>query len=116
MFLKITGALGCAVLFAALSQPSFARGKSSTGATNTVTGCVAQGPQPNQYVIKADNGKTYELTSSKVDIAKHVGHKVTVTGSTMSMKEKSGTSNTSSTMPEEHLKVRELKMVSTSCQ
>ena len=116
MYLKITSALGSALLFAALSQPSFARGKTSSGATQTVTGCVAQGDEPNEYSIKADDGKTYGLKSAKVDLAKHMGHKVTVTGSVTAAKEKNKVSK--SGVPEEdmHMKVNDLKMVSTTCQ
>lgn len=115
MFAKITAALGCAVLFAALSQPSFGRGKSST-ANTTVTGCLAKGDEANEYAIKADDGKTYGLKSSKVDLAQHMGHKVTVTGSVTPAKEKTKVSK--SGLPEEdmHMRVTDLKMVSTSCQ
>ena len=116
MLLRISSALACAFLFAALSQPSFARGKSGTANTASVTGCLAKGDEANEYAIKGDDGKTYGLRSSKVNLAEHLGHKVTVTGAVSHEKEKAKVS-TKSGLPEEdmHMKVGSLKMVSTSC-
>ena len=111
MLAKISGALACAVLVGGLSQPMSAGDKSAAA---TVTGCLAKGDGTNEYAIKADDGKTYGLKSSKVDLAQHMGHKVTVTGAVSNEKTKVSKSG----VPEEdaHMKVTDLKMVSTTCQ
>jgi hypothetical protein len=68
MLAKISGALTCALLVAGLSQPTFARGKTNAPNTATVTGCLTQGDEPNEYAVKStEDGKTYGLKSSKVD-------------------------------------------------
>jgi maltose-binding protein MalE len=118
MLVKISGVLVCAVLVAGLSQPTFARGKTNTANTATVTGCLTQGDEPNEYAVKAtEDGKTYGLKSSnsKVDLAQHLNHKVTVTG-TVSQKEKTKVSKSGKPEEDAHMKVTDLKMVSPSCQ
>lgn len=45
----------------------------------TVTGCLQKGDEAGEYSIQA-HGKTYGLTSTKVNLGDHVGHKVTVHG------------------------------------
>lgn len=45
----------------------------------TVTGCLQKGDEAGEYSISA-HGKMYGLTSSKVMLGDHVGHKVTVHG------------------------------------
>ena len=116
MLAKISGALTCALLVAGLSQPISARGKANPANAATVTGCLAKGDGANEYAIKGDDGKTYGLKSSKVNLAQHLGHKVTVTGTVSSEKEKTKVSK--SGVPEEdaHMKVSSLTMVSNSCQ
>ena len=69
--------------------------------------------------MQSENGRIYGLTSSTVDLAKHMNHKVTVTGAVTANKEETTNSLGSSTgKPEENflMKVADLKMVSTSCQ
>jgi len=116
MLARISGALTCAILVASLSQPIFARGKTNTTNTATVTGCLAQGDEPNEYAIKADDGKTYGLRSSKVNLAQHLNHKVTVTGAVSGEKEKTKVSKSGKVEEDAHMKVTDLKMVSPSCQ
>jgi len=57
----------------------FAQEKSAGGET-TVTGCLQQGDEADEFSITGEDGKTYGLRSSAVDLSKHLGHKVTVTG------------------------------------
>jgi hypothetical protein len=116
MLAKISGALACAVLMTGLSQPTFARGKTNTANTASVTGCLTQGDEPNEYAVKAtEDGKAYGLKSSKVDLAQHLNHKVTVTGA-VSQKEKTKVSKSGKPEEDAHMKVTNLKMVSTNCQ
>ena len=96
-----------------LMQPSFARGKG--GAKNeTISGCVVQGPQANEYSIKAQDGKTYDMHSSSVKLAEHMGHQVEVTGTVTTKKAKT---ETTTGLPAEtgQIHVSSLKMISTTC-
>ena len=86
---------------------------SRTGGDVTVTGCLQKGDGPNEYAI-TENGKSYGLRSDTVNLASHLNHKVTVTGTPTSATEKKGSKE--STEESEHLQVTNLKMVSTSCQ
>jgi hypothetical protein len=49
----------------------------------TVAGCLQKGDEAGEYAITSDDGKRYGLHSKAVDLSKHVGHKVTVTGTKM---------------------------------
>src|SRR5438034_5587101 len=53
----------------------------SAGGKTTVTGCLQKGDETDEFSITGEDGKTYGLRSSIVDLSKHLGHKVTVTGS-----------------------------------
>lgn len=104
-----------AVATVGLSQPSMARDKSAK--TETVTGCVAQGDHANEYSIKGQDGKTYGLHSSSVQLAQHMGHQVEVTGKITKEKEKTGTeAKTGKAEEDAHMNVTNLKMISTTCQ
>ena len=111
-------ALFAAGLFAAMiTAPAFSKDKSGkTHHEVSVTGCLAQGDEANEYAITGQDGKTYGLRSSSVDLKQHLGHKVTVMG--MTSHEKAEKTEAKTGKPEEsaHLKVTSLTMVSTSCQ
>ena len=115
MLSRISFACAIAVVATVLSVPSFARGK-NTVHTATVTGCLAQGDEPNEYAIKTVNGKIYGVSSSTVDLVKHMNHTVAVTGAVTPNNEKNRTPSTG--QPEEDflMKVTDLKMVSATCQ
>ena len=102
------------VVASGLMQPSFARGKGGAK-TETISGCVVQGPQANEYSIKTQDGKTYAMHSSNVKLSEHMGHQVDVTGSVTNTKEKS---EAKTGLPEEagQIHVTSLKMVSTTCK
>jgi hypothetical protein len=116
MLSRISFVCASAVVATVLSVPSFVRGQNNTAHTATVTGCLAQGDEPNEYAIKTENGKIYGLSSSTVNLVKHMNHRVTVTGAVTANNEKNNT--TSIGQPEEDflMKVSNLKMVSTTCQ
>lgn len=48
----------------------------------TVTGCIRKGDETGVVFVTGEDGKTWELRSSSVKLDRHIGHKVTVTGST----------------------------------
>ena len=84
----------------------------------TVTGCLAQGDEPNEFSMKDENGKTYGLFgSAKTNLKSHLGHKVTITGTPTKEHERGEKHEAKAGQPEEseHLNVTNLKMVSTSC-
>jgi hypothetical protein len=103
--------LFCTGLFVALASPVFtpAQGQMTSKQEKSVsiTGCLQNGAQADQYELVAENGKKYEVTGSSVPLKDHVGHKVTVKGKLMG-------GSTSSSTPEQ-LEASSIKMISTSC-
>src|ERR1700747_2232857 len=57
--------------------------KTKGGNSVTVTGCLQKGDEAGEYSITSEDGKRYGLRSKSVGLSKHVGHKVTVTGTQM---------------------------------
>jgi hypothetical protein len=57
--------------------------QANAGKNMTVTGCLAKGHSPNEFYLTGDNGQKYEVRSDSVNLSEHVGHKVTVTGTTV---------------------------------
>ena len=107
-------------LGAYLTPGASAQEKSSTGKTS-VTGCLQKGDEPREYSIKAEDGKTYGLRSTRVDLSKHLGHKVTVTGRLRpesAEKSKAEAQETKSNEMTEagDIRVTKLQMVSEQCQ
>ena len=87
----------------------------------TVSGCLQNGDEANEFSITGEDGKNYDLPSSSVDLSKHVGHKVTVTGTFKAesyAKEKGEEeANEKKEAPEAgDIRVTNLKMVSDSCK
>lgn len=97
--------------------------KSMTG-KQSVTGCLQKGDEAGEYSITGEDGKTYGLRSTAVDLSKHVGHKVTVTGmmrpeSAEKQKAEASESNQKEKMESAEagdIRVSDLKMVSDKCQ
>jgi len=85
-----------------------------------VTGCLKKGSEPDRYYITDVHGRTWELSSKKVDLAAHVFHVVSVSGhpaSSMTQEEKSEQSQKAAAGGNQHLAldVVELIMLSNSC-
>src|SRR6266852_1479001 len=88
--------------------------------TKTVTGCLQKGDEPGEFSITGEDGKTWGLRSRNVKLEEHVGHKVTVTGSTThetkaEEKKEGQVENAASKAEYADLTVTSLKMVSESC-
>lgn len=99
----------CALHAQAQDPPSKA---AKTSGTVTVTGCLQKGDEAGEYSITGENGKTYGLRSTAVNLSAHMGHKVTVTGRAKpEEKEEKAKGNTEVA----DLTVTTLKMVSTTC-
>ena len=99
-----------------------AKGKSDT---RTVTGCLAKGDSAKEFVLKASDGSSWEIRSSKVALAEHVGHTVTATGvvsnaTAHNLKEDTkdmahDTGMKKGNNEHGHMKVTDVQMVSESC-
>jgi hypothetical protein len=92
----------------------------SASQTKTVTGCLQKGDQPDQFSITGEDGKSWDLRSSTVKLADHVGHQVTVTGSPTreakaEEKKEGQVENAAEKKELGELRVTSLKMVSQSC-
>ena len=92
----------------------------SASKTKTVTGCLQKGDEPDEFSITGEDGKSWELRSSTVKLADHVGHQVTVTGSptreTKAEEKKEGQVENAAEKKElGELRVTSLKMVSQTC-
>ena len=88
--------------------------------SQTVTGCLQKGDEAGECSIKGEDGKTWGLRSTSVKLDQHIGHQVTVTGSTThetkaEEKKEGQVENAGSKTEYADLTVTNLKMVSDSC-
>lgn len=102
---------------------------SKAGGMHTMTGCLAKGSEPNTYMLNSieGGGPTHvELINvpASLKLDPHVGHKVAITGTTVSTKAaaraETGTRKPTGAQKKEeagehHMAPTALKMVSTSC-
>lgn len=105
-----------------MASDSSDKGKSDT---RTITGCLAQGDSAKEFKLTAEDGSTWEVKSSNVSLAEHVGHTVSATGVVSNamahnMKEDTKDMAHDTGMKKDnkehgHLKVTDVKMVSDSC-
>lgn len=127
MFRTSKTLLAAAVALLAVVMTSAAAAQQPT----SVTGCLAKTGK-DAFSISGTDGKAYSLTSSTVKLDQHVGHKVTVTGTSTGVetaaltdtsakkdagttKDTSMTKNTPATGAGA-LNVSSLKMVSADCK
>ena len=102
------------------TKPSDDQAKQDNTKGKIVTGCLQKGDQPDEFSITGEDGKSWDLRSSAVKLADHVGHQVTVTGSpTREAKaEEKKEGQVEKAAGKEglgELRVSSLKMVSQSC-
>jgi hypothetical protein len=91
-----------------------------------VTGCLSKGDSGKEFLLTGNDGSTWEVPSSKVALAEHVGHTVNATGvvsnaTAHNLKEDAKDAAKDSGMKKTnaehgHLTVTEVKMVSDSCK
>ncbi|HEY6130217.1 MAG TPA: hypothetical protein VIW23_18740 [Candidatus Acidoferrum sp.] len=82
----------------------------------TVTGCLQKGDEAGEYSIKSEDGKVYGLRSTTADLSKHLGHKVTVTGTKMREENEAKEKKEAGGGEYADLRVTNLKHISESCQ
>lgn len=98
----------CSFYAQAQNPPS----KAKTRGTVTVTGCLQKGDEAGEFSITGEDGRTYGLKSTSVNLSQHLGHKVTVTGRA---KPEEREEQEKGSKEVADLTVTNLKMVSTSC-
>jgi hypothetical protein len=113
-------ALSSLALVPASGLNSWAQEERNTSDVRTLTGCVEKTDKAGQYKLMADDGSTWNLNSDAVNIPRHVGETVTVTGAVHhaemhNLKEKAKSKTTDDS---EHgqLTVTNLKVASYSCK
>lgn len=107
-------ALGMYVVPMAGTQETSASGKT------TVTGCLQKGDEAGEYSVTGQDGKTYGLRSKSVNLSKHLGHRVTVTGTLKPESEEHEENEAKENNQKEgteagDIRVSSLKMVSETC-
>ena len=109
----------------ALAQDTDSNSKSKAD-TRTITGCLSQGDNPDEFRLTAKDGSTWEVRSSSVKLSEHVGHTVAAHGvvsnaKAHNMKEDAKSAAADSGVKKSdtehgHLKVTSVKMIGTSCK
>jgi hypothetical protein len=129
MNLKLATGLVALLLFASAVPLAKANDNDKdSGQARTLTGCRQKGDGADEYALTARDGSTWELRSDSVNLAPHVGHTVTITGTASrihakahEMKEDAKGEMQEHGMAKNetehgHLKVTHLTMVSDSCR
>ncbi len=109
-----TGLLALAFVFGAAAVAAKATShqeKEGSGATVTVAGCLHNGTTTDVFLLTAKGGKNWDVSSKTVDISKHVGHTVSLTGTPVTTASTDGSAASATS----RLDVSDLKMVSESC-
>jgi hypothetical protein len=91
-----------------------------------VTGCLSKGDSAKEFLLTGTDGSTWEVKSSRVHLAEHVGHTVTATGVVSNakmhnLKEDAKETAKDSGMKKSdaehgHMTITDVKMVSESCK
>jgi len=110
-FVALVSVSGLSSLRAAQENQSKATGKETT-----VTGCLQKGDEAGEYSITSEDGKRYGLRSKTVSLSKHVGHKVTVTGTQVREVNEEKEKKESGGGEYADLRVTSLKMISEGCK
>ena len=121
MFARMIASMVLALLMSltALAQDT-TKPSDDQSKTKAVTGCLQKGDQADQFSITGEDGKSWDLRSSTVKLADHVGHQVTVTGSPTreakaEEKKEGQVENAARKEGLGELRVTDLKMVSPGC-
>jgi hypothetical protein len=127
---KMNGFLLCLILAGlgtslGLAQDTSSKSKSKAD-IRTITGCLSKGESADEFMLAGNDGSSWEVRSSRVALADHVGHTITATGvvsnaTLHNLKEDAkGAAKDSGIKKDDsehgHLKITEVKMVSDSCQ
>src|SRR5690242_21928023 len=72
--------LAGAISATAAVRTSASRTTHAVTAVDSATGCLQKGDKPGTFKLVTKDGKSFDVTSSKLSLAGHVGHTVTFTG------------------------------------
>ena len=121
----MTKLIMCLVLVCTASLWAMAGDSKDKSDTRTITGCLSQGDNAKEFNLTAEDGSTWEVQSSNVSLAEHVGHTVTAIGvvsnvTAHNLKEDAKDVAHDTGMKKDnrehgHLKVTDVQMVSDSC-
>ena len=101
--------------------PSTGHHKVKGGPLINVTGCLKRGSEPRGYYISDSDGRTWELTSKKVDLSQHINHVVSVAGHALPQSKEQEAQNGASEKSEAagnqvyDMQVTQFELLSTSC-
>jgi hypothetical protein len=114
--------LVCTASWFVMAEDSDSKAKSDT---RTITGCLSQGDSAKEFNLTANDGSSWEVRSSNLSLAEHVGHTITATGvvsnaTAHNMKEDTKDMAADAGVKKDnhehgHLKITEVQMVSESC-
>jgi hypothetical protein len=115
----------CLAVVLATSTGVAAKGQHRKAQSHSMTGCLQKGDEANTFKLTSIAGKgprTVEIvqTATGVDLASHVGHKVTITGMPMSQQAAAKAEGTTYKKDKEergehHMRADAVTMVSTTC-
>jgi hypothetical protein len=114
------------VMFSAAWAMGLDTASKSKAAVRTITGCLSKGDSADEFNLTGNDGSTWEVRSSRVALAEHVGHTIKATGvvphaKLHNMKEDAQEAAKDSGMKKTdtehgHLTITNVKMVSESCK
>ena len=93
----------------------------------TVTGCLQKGTTETEFILTTKRGKKYEVESTSLGLAGHVGHTVTIKGSFLRAHKETGETKGMESMEKKtgeaqheahvggHIDATSMKMVSATC-
>jgi hypothetical protein len=130
MKLKLSSMLLGVMLFVFGSLWTFAQDTAndtkSKSDTRTITGCLSKGDSSKEFLLTANDGSTWEVRSSAVSLANHVGHTVSASGvvknaTAHNLKEDAKDAAADAHMKKDnsehgHMTITSVEMVSDSCQ
>ena len=118
--LRIATGLAALIFICGASMANAQDSDKSHAKSRSITGCLQNGDNSNEYKLIAKDGGRWDLKSDSVNMSEHVGHSVKVTGvvsnsTAHNMKEdmKKGVDKDSKETGD--MTVTNLTMVSTSC-
>ena len=121
--IKLVASLGLATGLGLTISPGRAQTQSTKMPAKVVsaTGCLIKGDEAGEVWLEQKDGTIYGLESSKIKLAAHLGHEVTVTGNLLpegkeEAKEEAKEPKKTAKHETADFRVRTLKMVSKTCK
>ena len=127
--MKLSSLLSCLILVAFAASLLVAQDNDTSKSkadTRTIRGCLTKGDSANEFLLTGNDGSTWEVRSSTVALADHVGHTIAATGVVSNAKmhnlkedAKDAAHDTGvkkSDTEHGHMKITDVQMVSDSCQ